>query len=113
MESLRLSVKFIVNFAFSTPAFLLHESPTGSVRIRCHHPAASYSWSKSDDGSEVNAVILDTSSNKYTVVNRNSLDITFSNITGADGGLYRCVCGENQGTTPELCVYVYGRLIPK
>ena len=92
-----------------TPAFLLNESPTGSVRIRCHHPAASYSWSKSDDGSEANAVILDTSlSDKYTVVNGgNSLDIRFNSIAGADGGLYRCVYG-GTATISELCVYVYG-----
>ena len=86
----------------------MHEGQLGSARIRCHHPAASYSWSISDGGSEANAVILDTSSNKYTVVNGNSLDVRFNNVTGADGGLYRCVYG-GTATTPELCVYVYGK----
>ena len=63
------------------------------------------------DGSDAaNAVILDTSSTKYTVVNSNSLDITFSNVTKEDGGLYHCVYG-GIGATPELCVYVYGKLI--
>ena len=43
------------------------------------------------------------------VINHNSLDITFTNVTGAlDGGLYRCVYG-SFGTTSELCIYVYGR----
>lgn len=54
--------------------------------------------------------MLDTSSDKYTVVNSNSLDITFSNVTKEDGGLYRCVYG-GIGTTSELCVYVYGKII--
>lgn len=89
-------------------AFLLHESQIGSVRIRCNYAAPSYSWTLSSDGNIAKSVILDTSSDKYTVINRNSLDITFSNVTGADGGLYRCVYG-NIGTTPELCVYVYGK----
>ena len=102
-----------VYLAFSNnyTAFLLHESQIGAVRIRCNFGATSYSWSRSSDGSVANSVLLDTSSNKYTVVNHNSLDITFSNVTGAqDGGLYRCVYG-NIGTTPELCVYVYGKHI--
>ena len=92
---------------FFIPAFLLHESQSGSVRIRCGHSATSYLWSKSDDGSAANAVILDTSSDKYTVVDGNSLDISLDNITGVDGGLYRCVYG-GLGTSPQLCVYVYG-----
>ena len=85
----------------------MYESQSGSVRIRCGHSATSYSWSKSDDGSAANAVILDTSSDKYTVVDGNSLDISLDNITGADGGLYRCVYG-GLGTSPQLCIYVYG-----
>ena len=89
-------------------AFLLHESQSGSLRIRCNHPASSYTWSKSEDGSAANAVILDTSSDKYRVVNSNSLDVSFDNVTGVDGGLYRCEYG-GIGTTPELCVYVYGK----
>ena len=80
------------------------------MRIRCDYLATSYSWSKSEDGNVANAVMLDTLSDKYTVVNGNSLDITFSNVTGVDGGLYRCVYSDI-GTTPELCVYVYGKLI--
>ena len=43
----------------------MYESLPDSVRIRCGHPATSYSWSKSDDGSAANAVILDTYSDKY------------------------------------------------
>ena len=88
----------------------MHESLPGYglVRIRCGHSATSYSWSKSDDGSAANAVILDTSqSDKYTVVDGNSLDISLDNITGVDGGLYRCVYSE-VGTSPQLCIYVYG-----
>ena len=52
----------------------MYESQSGSVRIRYGHLATSYSWSKSDDGSAANAVILDTSSDKYTVVDGNSLE---------------------------------------
>ena len=51
----------------------MYESQSGSVRIRCGHSATSYSWSKSDDGCAANAVLLDTSSDKYTVVDGNSL----------------------------------------
>ena len=98
---------------FFTPAFLLHESRSGSVRIRCGHSATSYSWSKSDDGSAANAVILDTSSDKYTVVDGNSLDISLDNITGDDGGLYRCVYDEPGRKLLELglCIFVYGESI--
>ena len=78
------------------------------MRIRCNYHASSYTWSKSVDGSEANAVMLDTSLDKYTVVSSNSLDITFDNVTGEDGGLYRCVYG-GVSTTPELCVYVHGK----
>ena len=87
----------------------MYESQSSSVRIRCGHSATctSYLWSKSDDGSAANAVILDTSSDKYTVVDDNSLDISLDNITGGDGGLYRCVYG-GLGASPQLCVYVYG-----
>ena len=60
------------------------------MRIRCGHSAT---WSKSDDGSAANAVILDTSSDKYTVVDGNSLDISLDNVTGVDGGLYRVKLG--------------------
>ena len=88
----------------------MYESQSDSVRIRCGHSATSYySWSKSDDGSAANAVILDTSSDKYTVIDGNSLDISLDNVTGADGGLYRCVYG-GLGTSPQLCIYVYGEL---
>ena len=86
---------------------LVHENLPGSVRIRCGHSATSCSWSKSDDGSAANAVILDTSSDKYTIVDGNSLDISLDNITGVDGGLYRCVY-DGLGTSSQLCVYVYG-----
>ena len=70
----------------------MHESLPGSVRVRCSHSASSYSWSKSDDGSASNAVILDTSFDKYTVIDGNSLDINLDNITGVDGGLYISLC---------------------
>ena len=57
-------------------------------------------------------MVVDTSSNKYTVVNSNSLDISFNNVTGTDGGLYRCNY-DDVATTPELCVYVFGKsLVP-
>ena len=89
-------------------ALLLHDSLSDSVRIQCDYPASLYAWSKSDDGSEANAVMLDTSEEKYTIISDNSLDIGLSRVTGADGGLYRCVYG-GIGTTSELCVYVYGK----
>ena len=98
--------------AFYTTAFLLNKSQIGSVRIRCNHQASLYAWSKSEDGIEANAVILDTSLDKYTVVNNNFLDITFDNVTGEDGGLYRCVYG-GISTTPELCVYVHGKFVKR
>ena len=94
----------------------MYESLPGSVRIRCGHSATSYSWSKSDDGSAVNAVILDISSDKYTVVDNNSLDISLDNVTGTDGGLYCCVhdesaAGRHLVLELGLCVYVYGESI--
>ena len=95
-------------FLLFNTALLLHDSLSDSVRIRCDYPASSYSWSKSDDGSEANAVMLDTSEEKYTIISDNSLDIGLSRVTGSDGGLYRCVYG-GIGTTSELCVYVYGK----
>jgi hypothetical protein len=98
-----------LQYNYIISAFLLHET-SGSVRLSCDQFASSYSWSISDDGSAANAVILDTSSDKYTVVDRNSLDISLDNVTGVDGGLYRCVY-DGAGTTPELCLYVYGESI--
>ena len=94
----------------------MYESQSASVRIRCGHSATSYSWSKSDDGSAANAVILDTSSDKYTVIDGNSLDISLDNVTGADGGLYRCVYDEPGRQLvpvlePGLCIYVHGESI--
>ena len=80
----------------------MYESLPGSVMMRYRHPATSYSWNKSDDGSAAIAVILDTSSDKYTVIDGNSLDISLDNITGVDGGLYHCVYG-GLGTSPQLC----------
>ena len=84
---------------------------SGSVRVKCYGSTTTYLWTKSDDGSAANAVIPDTSSDKYTVVDGNSLDISLDNITGVDGGLYRCVYGT--GTSPQLCVYVYGESTPR
>ena len=103
----------MIFLAFYTTAFLLHESQIGSVRIRCNYHASSYTWSKSEDGTEANAVMLDTSLDKYSVVNGNSLDITISNVTGEDGGLYRCVYGDINLAiaSPELCIYVYGKVV--
>ena len=83
---------------------------SGSVRVKCYGSTTTYSWTKSDEGSAANAVILDTSSDKYTVVDDNSLDISLDNITGVDGGLYRCVY-DGIGTSPQLCIYVYGESI--
>ena len=53
---------------------------------------------------------MDTSSDKYTVVDNNSLDISLDNVIEVGGGLYRCVYWEI-GTLlkSELCVYVYGK----
>ena len=90
-------------------AYLLHES--GSIRVNCYGCTTTCSWSKSDSGSAANAMILDTSSDKYTVVDGNSLDISLDNITGVDGGLYRCVYG-GLGISPQLCVYVFGESTP-
>ena len=90
----------------------MYESQSGSVRIRCGHSATSYSLSKSDNGSAANAVILDISSDKYTVVDGNFVDISLDNITGVDGGLYRCVY-DGLGTSPQLCIYVFGKSTPR
>ena len=54
--------------------------------------------------------MLDTSSDKYTVVGENSLDISLNNVTGADGGLYSCNC-DGGIVDRRLCVYVYGELL--
>ena len=53
---------------------------------------------------------MDTSSDKYTVVDNNSLDISLDDVIEVCGGLYRCVYWEI-GTLlkSELCVYVYGK----
>ena len=83
----------------------MHES--ASIRVNCYGSTTTCLWSKSDDGSAANAVILDTSqSDKYTV-NGNFLDINLDNITGVDGGLYLCMYGETE-TSVQLCIYVYG-----
>ena len=99
----------MIFLAFYT-TFLLHKSQIGSVRIRCNYQTLSYAWSKSEDGSEAHA---DTSLDKYTVVNGNSLDITISNVTREDGGLYCCVYGDiNLAiTSPELCIHIYGKVV--
>ena len=52
---------------------------------------------------------LDTSSDQY-VFNERSLSITFDNVSGADGGLYRCAYN-GSGVTRELCVAVYGESV--
>ena len=66
----------------------------------------SYRWTRSPDGTELGSMDLDASSNKYTIDGR-SLRLALSNITGEDGGLYRCVYGDGS-ITKELCVEVYG-----
>ena len=72
----------------------------------------SYTWTLSADGSPDNAIDVDTSSDRYTVVSEDTLDVTLRNVTGADGGLYRCVYNQGDlGSTTELCVYVYGKLL--
>ena len=54
----------------------------------------------------VGSVDLDNSSNRYTIDGRR-LSVLLSNITGEDGGLYRCVYGDNS-VTGELCIEVFG-----
>lgn len=103
----------IVSISFIT-AFLLDNSRSqpDSIRIRCGLSAMSYMWSRSADGSENSAIMLNTSSEKYNVVDSNVLEITLTNVTGADGGLYRCIYDQgDSGTSSELCIYVYGKLL--
>ena len=66
----------------------------------------SYRWTRSPDGSYGGSVDLDNSSNRYTIDGRR-LSILLSNITDEDGGLYRCVYGDNS-VTGELCIEVFG-----
>ena len=63
-----------------------------------------YSWTYSEDGSEANTVMLNTSLDKYTLnADDTSLQIHYSRVTGTYGGLYSC--------NNDLlgCVYVYGK----
>ena len=98
------------SFFFSgIPAFLLHESLPGLVRIRCGHPATSYLWSKSDDGSTVIDEFLINFKWKFSKnlqEIKKIISICLDIITGVDGGLYRCVYG-GIWTSPQLCVYVF------
>lgn len=89
--------------------FLLYESAaTETVECSSTDSGNSYRWTLSPDGTEGASMNLDTSSSdKYTVDGR-SLSITLSNITGEDGGLYRCVYVTDGGFTEELCIEVYG-----
>ena len=77
-------------------------------RIQCRQTDSgnSYRWTLSPDGTEINSMDLDGTSNKYVIDGRN-LSITLSNVTGEDGGLYRCAYGDGS-VTPELCIKVYG-----
>ena len=76
------------------------------IECGCSNPPSA--WTLSPDGSRTRAVELNTSSDKYNVVDGNSLDITLSNVTGADGGVYSCVCSGG-AINDLLCVYVYGK----
>ena len=98
--------RLLISFAL---AFLLYESPDQPVvRIRCSNGCSPpVTWTLSPDGSRARAVELNTSSDRYNVVNDNSLEITLSNLTGADGGVYSCVCSGG-AIDDQLCVYVFG-----
>ena len=88
-------------------AFLLCDTECGTdtVTITCTENPTS--WSLSEDGSEQNILTINTTAEKYRVEG-NVLHITFTNVTGRDGGLYRCVYNDGS-TSDELCVYVYGK----
>ena len=88
-------------------AFLLcdTECRTDTETITCRENPTS--WSLSEDGSQQNALTINTSAESYSVEG-NVLRITFTIFTGRIGGLYRCVYGDGS-TTDELCVYVYGK----
>ena len=100
-------IKLLSEFFFTVAAFLLYKSATTET-IECSRtdPGNSYRWTRSPDGSAAGSVDLSTSSNRYTI-NGRSLSVLLSNITGEDGGLYRCVYGDNS-VTGELCIEVFG-----
>ena len=68
VSMVRCELKYSINFIIAIIILQHFLSLPDSVRIRCGHPATSYSWSKSDDSSATNAVILDTYSNKYIIL---------------------------------------------
>ena len=77
----------------------------GLKEIRRNHFATSYSWTLS---SNANSVLLILTFHPISTVTQLLTTIfTFSNVTGAHGGLYCCVYGTT-GTTLELWVYMYG-----
>lgn len=96
-----------MNLFFTVAVFLLYENAmTKTIECSGTDPGNSYRWTRSPDGSEGGSIGLDTSSNRYTIDGR-SLSVSLSNVTGEDGGLYRCVCSNN-AITKELCIEVYG-----
>ena len=74
--------------------------------ITCNrHPSDQLDgWSLSGNGSIADAIAVNTSLQKYTVENTNTLLV--NNISEMDEGLYRCVY---RGVPdPHTCVYIYG-----
>ena len=100
----------IINFQSTCTDYLENDESDTSVTITCSSPRNGYShtgWSRSPNGNEETAQLLDTSPAKYTVMNGNRL--TISNIGSSDEGLYRCVYGETQER--NTCIYVHGEFI--
>ena len=86
---------------------MLYESEAAeTVECRNVDPGGSYTWTLSPDGTEGARMALAASSNRYTIDGR-SLVIELNNITGEDGGLYRCMYSDNS-VTEELCIEVHG-----
>lgn len=86
--------------------FLLYDSPP-SRTVSCRHDGPC-SWTLSADGTERGMQPLSQTSNRYTI-NGCELTLTWNeNVTGEDGGLYRCQYSSG-GLTAELCVSVYGK----
>ena len=94
-------------FFFVAISVLLYESAAAET-IECSgvDSGNTYSWTQSPDGTELASMTLAASSDRYTI-NGRSLRIELSNITGEDGGLYRCMYSDNS-VTKELCIEVHG-----
>ena len=102
-------VQHISTFSLINLAYLETDIPPNErLTITCNPPSALTleGWSQSPGGSDTTAALLpvDTLPSKY-MVSGNTL--TISNINSTDEGLYRCDYNQDQ-TTPELCIYVYG-----